>query len=339
MIKKHDFDAAWKSILEAFEIEIVELLFPEIFKNIAWEYGTESLDKELQEIQREIFDRDSSEKVISDKIIKVKLKNNKSKILFIHVEVQSYASCDEVFGERMFRYFYRIWDKFRYRYEDKSEIVAAAIYTYKGERGKDKNYIYRLPEIEEDILTYNFRTIDVENINLENISEDNPLRLVFKIAKNLLETKADDEEIYRAKIKLAEELREYEKVKNNEQIKALVDFLEYLFLIEDPELEKKYEEYKKEIGGAFKMSIDEIRKLHYKQEGREEGLAKGREEEREQSRLKDVERVIKLLNKKFKNVDETVIGKVKLLDSDSLNSIIEDIFDIETIEDLKRYGI
>ncbi|RMD04172.1 DUF4351 domain-containing protein [Clostridium autoethanogenum] len=87
------------------------------------------------------------------------------------------------------------------------------------------------------------------------------------------------------------------------------------------------------------MSIDEIRKLHYKQEGREEGLAKGREEEREQSRLKDVERVIKLLNKKFKNVDETVIGKVKLLDSDSLNSIIEDIFDIETMEDLKRYGI
>ncbi|OAA84806.1 Rpn family recombination-promoting nuclease/putative transposase [Clostridium ljungdahlii] len=343
MAKKHDFDAAWKSILEAFEVEIVELLFPEIFKNIAWEYGAESLDKELQEIQREIFDRDSSEKVISDKIIKVKLKNNKSKILFIHVEVQSYASCDEVFGERMFRYFYRIWDKFRYRYEDKSEIVAAAIYTYKGERGKDKNYIYRLPEIEEDILTYNFRTIDVENINLENISENNPLKLVFKIAKNLLETKADDEEIYRAKIKLAEELREYEKVKNNEQIKALVDFLEYLFLIEDPELEKKYEEYKKEIGGAFKMSIDEIRRLHYKQEGREEGreegLAKGREEEREQARLKDVERVIKLLNKKFKNVDEAVIEKVKLLDSDSLNSIIEDIFDIETIEDLKRYGI
>jgi hypothetical protein len=67
LAKKHDFDAVWKSILEAFEVEIVELLFPEIFKDIAWEYGTESLDKELQEIQREIFDRDSSEKVISDK--------------------------------------------------------------------------------------------------------------------------------------------------------------------------------------------------------------------------------------------------------------------------------
>jgi hypothetical protein len=74
-VNKHDFDAAWKSILEAFEIEIVELLFPEILNKIAWELGTESLDKELQEIQKEIYDKDSSDKVISDKIIKVRLKD------------------------------------------------------------------------------------------------------------------------------------------------------------------------------------------------------------------------------------------------------------------------
>ncbi|MCB2357363.1 hypothetical protein [Clostridium estertheticum] len=37
MIKKHDFDAAWKSILEALEVEIVELLFPEIYDKIDWE--------------------------------------------------------------------------------------------------------------------------------------------------------------------------------------------------------------------------------------------------------------------------------------------------------------
>ena len=36
MARKHDFDAAWKSILEAFEMEVVELLFPEIFDEIAW---------------------------------------------------------------------------------------------------------------------------------------------------------------------------------------------------------------------------------------------------------------------------------------------------------------
>ncbi|WP_309249450.1 hypothetical protein [Clostridium estertheticum] len=121
-----------------FEVEIVELLFPEIFNKIAWELGTESLDKDLQEIQKDIFDKDSAENIISDKIIKVRLKDKGSKILFIHVEVQSYSSGHEIFGERMFRYFYRIWDKFRYKNKDRSEIVAAAIYTYKGIVGKIK---------------------------------------------------------------------------------------------------------------------------------------------------------------------------------------------------------
>ena len=271
MTRKHDFDAAWKSILEAFEIEVVELLFPEIFNEIAWELGTESLDMELQEIQREIFDKDRAEKIISDKIIKVRLKNRNSKILFIHVEVQSYSSEEDAFGERMFRYFYRIWDKFRYKYEDKSEIVGAAIYTYKGQRGKDEKYVYKLPEIEDEIVIYNFKTIDVEKIDLDKINDDNPLKLVFKMAKTLLEISPRDEDIYEMKIKLAEELVSYEKVKNNEQIKALVDFLEYLFLIRDPELEKKFENYKKEKGGVVRMTVDQIRQKYYEQKGREEG--------------------------------------------------------------------
>ena len=312
MAKKHDFDAAWKAILEAFEVEIVELLFPEIFNKIDWELGTESLDKELQEIQKEIFDKDSSEKVISDKIIKVRLKDKKSKILFIHVEVQSNSSKHEVFGERMFRYFYRIWDKFRYKYKDRSEIVAAAIYTYKGTRGKDKSYIYKLPDIEKEILIYNFKTIDVENIKFEEISDDNPLKLVFKMAKRLLEIGARDEDILNAKIKLAEELVYYDKVKNDEQIKALVDFLEYLFLIQNPELEKEYEEYKRARGGAFKMSIDEIRKLHYKEEGREEGREEGKLEERigiATDMLLDGEVIEKI--KKYSKLSEEEITKLK----------------------------
>ena len=127
-----------------------------------------------------------------------------------------------------------------------------------------------MPELESEILIYNFKTIDVEKINLNIISDDNPLKLVFKMAKTLLETNSEDEYIYETKIKLAEELVNYNKVKNNEQIKALVDFLEYLFLIQSPELEEKYQNYKKEKGGALKMTVDQIRKLHYKQEGKEE---------------------------------------------------------------------
>ena len=272
MNRKHDFDAAWKSILEAFEVEVVEILFPEIYDKISWEKGTESLDKELLEIQKEIFHQDASEKIISDKIIKVYLKDNKSKILFIHVEVQSYSSENNSFGERMFRYFYRIWDKFRYKNNDTSEIVAAAIYTYKGDRGKDTKYVYKPLDLKEDILTYNFRIIDVEKIDLSRINENNPLKLVFKMAKELLKLGASDKEVYEAKIKLASELSSYDKVKNNDQIKALVYFLEYLFLIQDEELEKRYKEFK---GGKIKMTVDEVRDMYNIQKGKEEGERKG----------------------------------------------------------------
>ncbi len=298
MSKKHDYDAAWKTILEAFEVEVVEVLFPEIFDDIDWDAGTESLDLELAEIQREIFDKDSAEKIISDKIIKVRLKDNNSKILFIHVEVQSYSSDEDAFGERMFRYFYRIWDKFRYKNKDKSEVIAAAIYTYKGERGKDKKYVYKVPKLEDEILTYNFRTIDVEKLDLEKISFDNPLRIVFIIAQTLLNTSTKDIDIYNAKIQLAEELIEYDKVQNEEQIKALADFLEYLFLIQDKELENKYEEYRKERGGAIKMTVDQIRQKYYEQKGIEKGIEQGREEGRQEGdnlrALKDAENFLKL---------------------------------------------
>lgn len=50
----------------------------------------EPLDVELQEIKKEIFHKDSAEKIISDKIIKFQSKNCNSKILFIHAEVQSH---------------------------------------------------------------------------------------------------------------------------------------------------------------------------------------------------------------------------------------------------------
>ncbi|MGL4453180.1 MAG: Rpn family recombination-promoting nuclease/putative transposase [Sarcina sp.] len=276
--KVHDYDAAWKTILEAFESEIVELLFPEIYEKINWNIESEALDNELLEIQKEIFSKEETKKVISDKIIKVRLKDNESKILFIHVEVQSYFSKEQVFAERMFRYFYRIWDKFRYKYEDYSDIVGSAIYTYKGSIGKDKKYIYKLEDLEEDILTYNFRTIDVEDLELANINDNNPLKLVFKIAKRLLETGASDEEIFVAKVELFNELVNYKKVRTMEQRKALTYFLEYLFLIQDNELSKEFKAVKDRIGGGAEMSIDEIRELYLEEKGRKEGIEEGREE-------------------------------------------------------------
>ncbi|MGL5068512.1 MAG: hypothetical protein ACRC6T_11960, partial [Sarcina sp.] len=127
------------------------------------------------------------------------------------------------------------------------------------------------PNLKEDILTYNFRTIDVESLNLKNINEGNPLKLVFKIAKRLLETGASDKEIFIAKVELFNELVKYKKVRTMEQRKALTYFLEYLFLIQDKELSKEFKEVKDRIGGGAEMSIDEIREIYLEEKGIEKG--------------------------------------------------------------------
>ncbi|MDY2632561.1 Rpn family recombination-promoting nuclease/putative transposase [Clostridium sp.] len=305
MLKKHDYDAAWKTILEAFEKEIVELLFPEIYTKINWDIKSEALDNELLEIQKEIFSKEEAEKIISDKIIKVKMKDNESKILFIHVEVQSYSSNENVFSERMFRYFYRIWDKFRYKYNDISDIVGSAIYTYKGAAGKDKRFVYNLPDLHDEIIIYNFRTIDVETLELDSINNENPLKLVFKIAKKLLSTVANDNEIFLAKVELFNELVNYNKVKTIDQRKALVYFLEYLFLIQDDSLSERFKEIKDSTGGIMKMSIDEIREKYLEEKGSEE---KAIDVAREM--LKDKEPIEKIM--KYTKLSKEEILKIEI---------------------------
>ncbi|MCI6693995.1 MAG: Rpn family recombination-promoting nuclease/putative transposase [Clostridium sp.] len=305
MLKKHDYDAAWKTILEAFEKEIVELLFPEIYTKINWDIKSEVLDNELLEIQKEIFSKEEAEKIISDKIIKVKMKDNESKILFIHVEVQSYSSNENVFSERMFRYFYRIWDKFRYKYNDISDIVGSAIYTYKGAAGKDKRFVYNLPDLHDEIIIYNFRTIDVETLELDSINNENPLKLVFKIAKKLLSTVANDNEIFLAKVELFNELVNYNKVKTIDQRKALVYFLEYLFLIQDDSLSERFKEIKDSTGGIMKMSIDEIREKYLEEKGSEE---KAIDVAREM--LKDKEPIEKIM--KYTKLSKEEILKIEI---------------------------
>ena len=81
-----------------------------------------------------------------------------------------------------------------------------------------------------------------------------------------------------------------------------MDFLEYLFLIQNPELERKYEEYKKSNRGVFRMSIDEVRRIHYTQKGREEGIEEGIEK----AKLEVAKNLLEILD------DETISKKVGL---------------------------
>ncbi|MCT4592786.1 MAG: hypothetical protein N4A57_00715, partial [Anaeromicrobium sp.] len=85
-----------------------------------------------------------------------------------------------------------------------------------------------------------------------------------------------------------------------------VDLLEYLFLIEDPELERKYEEYKNLIGGVLKMTVDEIRRKHFEQKGMEKGIEKGIEKGELKKAIEIAKKLLDILD------DETISSKTGL---------------------------
>lgn len=69
----------------------------------------------------------------------------------------------------------------------------------------------------------------------------------------------------------------------------------------------------------------------------EEGREVGIEEERENSRVKDIGRAKNLLTKKFRILNNDFNKKIESLNSDKLNLIIENILDIENLNEVEKY--
>ena len=67
-----------------------------------------------------------------------------------------------------------------------------------------------------------------------------------------------------------------------------------------------------------------------------EAIQEGIEQEKETVRLKDIQRVLKVLTKKIGCIDNQIRNNIEKLDSENLNLIIENILDIESIDDIKN---
>lgn len=168
--KKQALNLIWKAILKDYEQEVVELTFPELTTKIEWGLGVENLEEDFLKIQDEMYGATDNMKLVDDRLIKVRLKDNRSIILFIHIEVENGNDERHELSTRMFRYFGRIKEKFRYEYNDDSIILTAAIYSNKA-TSSSKNIRYN----DNETLTYSFRTINIDNIN-----DESPLKLLFK---------------------------------------------------------------------------------------------------------------------------------------------------------------
>ena len=99
------FDEAWKQIIEQFFPQFIRFFVPELHQEIDFQKRVTFLDKEMEQLGQQAL---TGAKVV-DKLAQVSLKVGGEQWILVHIEVQGDA--DQDFSLRMFRYFYRIFDR------------------------------------------------------------------------------------------------------------------------------------------------------------------------------------------------------------------------------------
>ena len=102
-------DSLWKSILEQTFSHFLRFIFPEADAVFDLSRPFDYLDKEFEQL----FPPESNGKGVRyvDKLVKVFLRDGSEQFVLCHVEIQSNKGRGDL-AKRMFRYFYRIWDRY-----------------------------------------------------------------------------------------------------------------------------------------------------------------------------------------------------------------------------------
>ena len=101
-----DYDSPWKEAIDAFFQPFMALFFPSVHALIDWNRPYEFLDAELQRITGD----STIGRRYADRLVKVHSREGLEVWLLLHIEIQGQA--DAQFPERMFQYWYRIYDRF-----------------------------------------------------------------------------------------------------------------------------------------------------------------------------------------------------------------------------------
>ena len=163
------FDEAWKQVLERFFPDLLRFFVPALYHDLDLPQPITFLDKEMEQLAHTGL---SGAKQV-DKLAQVTLRNGTEQWILVHIEVQ--GDKDDDFSLRMFRYFYRIFDRHGKR------IVSMAVLTGTEPIPSEGHY---------DLITYGsgvhfrylpFRLMDYDRAQLEH--EANPIALVILAAQ------------------------------------------------------------------------------------------------------------------------------------------------------------
>ncbi|GGM77951.1 hypothetical protein GCM10010967_07060 [Dyadobacter beijingensis] len=288
-------DILWKSILEEVFDDFLKFFFANAETLFDLDKGFEYLDKELEQLFPPEGDSFAIRDV--DKLVKVHCRTGAEAWLLVHIEVQGYR--DETFPDRMFTYYYRIWDRYR------KPITAFAILT--------DNYSHFQPaQFEQACLgtslcfRFNiFKVLDQSGEDLE--ASDNPFAQVVLTAKiALMEKKVTVDELYRLKIDLAKRLLSHEIPKW--KIGKLMEFLKFYIRLGNEEMDEQLDLEIDSVANQsyISMTFEEAILHIVKEEAKEYGIEKGLERGVEQGHLERNTTFVQNLLRETQFTDERI---------------------------------
>lgn len=228
------------------------------------------LDKELSELFPELEKQGGNRFV--DMLVKAFLKNGKEEWILVHIEIQ--RANDKNFAERMFQYWYRIYDRY------KADITALAVFTgnktqkrpnqfYKSFLGTEINYKYNV-----------YHILDHSEAGL--LAMDNPFALIVLAAQKALQMgRIPEEELNQQRLTVAKALIKSKKY-NHTRISRFLYFLKQFLYIGDSKINRKFDKQIDILTGKRNTMgiIETIKKIEREEafeKGRKEGIEKGME--------------------------------------------------------------
>jgi len=207
-------------IEEVFD-DLLRFIFADADQVFDMQRGFEFLDKELNEMYPEP-DKNADTRFV-DKLVKVFRPDGHEEWLLVHVEVQGHT--DKLFPERMFRYYYRIFDRYQH------PVTAIAIFTGSNGNSMTDRYVYHFLGTS---LTYQYNTFCITDPADDALAiSDNPFALVVLAAKKaLLAGKIPEQALLEQKLLVARLLLAKEKY-TRRKIDMILTFLRNYILFED----------------------------------------------------------------------------------------------------------
>ncbi len=314
-----DFDNAWKEAIDAFFEPFMAFFFGEAHHEIDWARGFEMLDKELQQIAPE----SEQGRRVADKLVKVWRTNGQDEWVLVHVEVQSQQETQ--FGERMFVYNYRLFDRYNRR------VASFAILGDDRPGWRPDRFGYELWGTKVGIQFSTAKLLDYGADEAALELSPNPFAAVVLAHLKTLETAHDDEARRVSEVRLVKGL--YERGFSPEQIRQLYRLIDGMMSLPRPLAELVYQEiydFEKEKNMPLISTAERIGL----EKGLADGLVKGREEGREEGLLAGIEVALRI---KFGQSGLALLPEIRQIDGVGLlRTILDAVPQAESPDALRR---